>query len=608
MTAAVDPVTRFVVHRGVYKDSLVLMQLQERLLERQGIVEAGAAMASPANLELLAAGGLLPDSLPDLGAEDLLVVVRAETEPQAEAAIEGVLESLGSRRATEADAYRPRSFDGALSLLPHARWALVSVPGQYAGRVARDALDRGLNVFLYSDNVPDGEALELKRAAAQAGLLVLGPDCGTAIVGGVGLGFSNRVRRGAIGLVGGSGTGLQAVSVGIHALGAGVSQAIGTGGRDLSQEIGGITTRQALRVLADDPETRVVVLVSKTPGEGVARRALDWAAACAKPVVVYFQGFTPAAAAPDDAETVHLAADLEDAAAKAVALLGGDLPGHEPEPAESPSSGLLRGLFAGGTLAAEALYALQNRLEPLYSNVGGRMWHRLDDLFTSRGHTILDLGADELTHGRLHPMIDQAERLRRLEQEAADPEVGLVMLDVVLGEGAHLDPAAELAPAIESALRSAASEDRDLRIVVVLVGTEDDPQEIDAQQERLEAAGAVVVTSVRAAVRYAPISRVEEDPTIPMLPRRAHTIGTPPDRGPEPDHAADELQVPTVAFAAPLVAINVGLESFHASLVAQGAEAVHVDWRPPAGGDDHLLGILDRLRGTHDTPGRAARR
>ncbi len=598
MTAPDQRVTRYSLQPGVYKDSLVLMQLQHRLLERPGVVEAGAAMASAANLELLGAGGLLPDALPDLQAEDLLVVVRATSPEVADRALESVGELLATRHQGGPRSFQPHSLDGALTQLPEARWALVSVPGQYAARVAEDALDRGLNVFLFSDNVEGGDEARLKKLAAERRQMVLGPDCGTAIIAGIGLGFANHVRRGAIGLVGGSGTGLQAVSVAIDSLGYGVSQAIGTGGHDLSIEVGGIATQQALRFLAQDQDTQVIVLISKRPAQAVADRALEWAAACGKPVIVYLQGYEGST----DADSVQLASSLSDAADRAVRL--GE-PAAAPTDAEVgnrarpysgsvPTGGLLRGLFAGGTLATETLLQLRSRLAPLFSNISGGSWRTLADPSTSREHTILDLGADELTRGRLHPMIDQESRLARFQAEAEDPDVALIFLDVVLGEGAHGDPAAELAPAIERALETAASQERVLRVVTILVGTEDDPQGLESQVDRLAAAGATVVFSIEDAVRYTDALVVEADATEPMLPRhRSRPKGT---NRKSVRQAAVPKPVRTEMFDAPLVAINIGLESFHDSLTAQGAASVHVDWRPPAGGNERLSGILDQLR------------
>jgi FdrA protein len=397
---------------------------------------------------------------------------------------------------------------------------------------------------------------------------VMGPDCGTAIVNGVGLGFANRVRRGPIGLVGASGTGLQAITAEIHNLGSGVSQALGTGGRDLKDEVGALTATQALDVLARDPETQVVVLVSKPPAAGVATRLLAAARATGKPVVVNFIGYPPPARRLG---SLHFASGLAEAAELAVQIVESRDQrleiGDSTSNLQSPISGfLLRGLFSGGTLAYEALLSLQAVLAPLFSNVPLVEAQRLPDPLKSQAHTILDLGEDVFTVGRLHPMMDNDLRLRRLRQEAADPEVGLILLDVVLGEGAHLDPASELAPAIAEAKAS-----RALEVVAIVVGTDADPQNVEAQITRLAEVGAVVFRTVTAAVDY--VSRRLPAPPAPL-----------------------QNPVSLDSLTRPFAAINVGLESFYDSLTTQGAAAVHVDWRPPAGGDEKLMGILARLK------------
>ena len=451
-------------------------------------------------------------------------------------------------------------------MLPAASWVLVSVPGRYAAGVAHQALDLGRNVFLYSDNVELDDEVALKRRARDLGLLVMGPDCGTAIVGGTGLGFANRVRRGEIGLVAASGTGSQAITARVHALGAGVSQAIGTGGRDLATEVGAITALQGLDLLARDPRTRVIVLVSKPPAAEVARRLLDAAQAVGKPVVVDFIGYP---APGRRLGRLHFASGLAETATTAVELLAAPGAGDTdlvPEAASGPC--YLRGLFAGGTLAQEALQGLSTFLSPLRGNIRAEGVTPLGDLARSRGHTVLDLGEDEFTVGRLHPMIDQELRLRRLRQEAADPEVGVILLDVVLGYGAHPDPAGELAPVIEE-IRAG----RELEVLAVVVGTDEDPQGLERQADRLSGAGARVFSDVTRAVAY--------------IHRR---------------HWAAMEDFPEVALdglAAPIAAINVGLESFHHSLLAQEARAVHVDWRPPAGGDEKLMAILRKTGISH---------
>jgi FdrA protein len=543
-------VTRCAVRAGSYHDSVVLMQLQQALAALPGVLDAGVVMATPANREILAAGGL--EVGVEAGPDDLLVAVRAESEEAAAEALSRVDALMRVRGASETGEHRPRSLATALKQLPETRWVLVSVPGRYAADVAQDALDRGRNVFLYSDNVPLDREAALKRQAREKGLLVMGPDCGTAVVQGVGLGFANRVRRGSIGLIGASGTGLQAVMSEIHTHGSGISQAIGTGGRDLSHDVGGITAAQALDLLGRDPETRVIVLISKPPAPEVSVRLLALARSTSKPVVVQFLG------APLPGRrlgNLYFAATLSEAAETAVALEKE----WKPEEDVPGGGGYLRGLFSGGTLAYEALLGLSATLSPIYSNLSSRSDSR-------GGHAILDLGADEFTVGRLHPMIDQDLRLRRLRQEAADPEVGVILLDVVLGDGAHADPAGELAPVIAQI-----REHRDLDVAVIVIGTADDPQDLAVQMETLQAAGARVFRTVTDAVAW--------------VSSRLAAAG-------EPERTA----VPLEAVQGPLAAINVGLESFHASLLAQGAEAVQVDWRPPAGGDERLAGMLARMK------------
>jgi len=546
---------------GAYYDSAVLMQLQRGLLGLPGVLDSGVVMGTPANQELLEQSGLFVAELRQAGPNDLLIVVKAESAALAIAALSQVDALLSRRRSGVSPAFQPRSLETAVQQLPEAQWVLISVPGRFAAGVAREALTLNRHVFLYSDNVSLPDEIALKRAAQMKGLLVMGPDCGTAIISGIGLGFANRVRRGAIGLVGASGTGLQAITSRIHSLGAGVSQAIGTGGRDLQAEVGAITARQALAALARDSETRIIVLVSKPPAPSVATQLLAAARTLGKPVIVNFIGYPPPARKLGN---LHFATSLSEAAELAVEQLSADR--APSRPAEPPITGYLRGLFSGGTLAYEAMLGLQAVLSPLYSNAPIRESQKLPDPLKSRAHTIVDLGDDVFMVGRLHPMIDNDLRLRRLRQEAADPEVGLILLDVVLGEGAHPDPARELAPAIAEVKKA-----RPLEVVALVIGTDADPQKMETQIERLQDAGAIVFRTATEATDYV-ARRMSSPPVDAGVPVALETLNQ------------------------PLAAINVGLESFYTSLVGQGASAVHVDWRPPAGGNEKLAGILARMR------------
>jgi FdrA protein len=552
------------IRPGAYYDSAVLMQLQRGLLGLPGVLDSGVVMGTPANLELLGQSGLLMDEIKQAGANDLVIVVKAETEARAAEALSQVEALLVQRRSSIAQEFRPKSLETAVQQLPEAGWVLVSVPGRFAAGVAREALGFNRHVFLYSDNVSLEEEIELKKTAQSKGLLVMGPDCGTAIVNGVGLGFANRVRRGAIGLIGASGTGLQAITSRIHALGGGVSHAIGTGGRDLKAEVGAITAHQALDALARDPETKVIAIVSKPPAASVATKLLAAANATGKPVVVDFIGFPPPARRLGN---LHFATSLSEAAELAVKQLSAN--SEQSLFTDQLFTGCLRGLFSGGTLAYEAALGLSAVLSPLYSNSPISNAQLLPDPLKSQAHTIVDLGDEVFMVGRLHPMIDNDLRLRRLKQEAADPDVGLILLDVVLGEGAHPDPASELGPVIKE-IREL--ENRRIEVVVMVIGTDADPQNVAAQIERLKSAGAVVFRTATEAIDHA---------ARRMMPHPAAL--TPPV-------ALDRLT------QTPLAAINIGLESFYDSLTAQGAQAVHVDWRPPAGGNEKLAAILAKMK------------
>ena len=559
------------IRDGAYYDSAVLMQLQRGLLGLPGVLDSGVVMGTPANLELLDQSGLLTEDAKKAGVNDLVLVVKAESEGAAAAALAQVDSLLARRRSAVVQEFRPMSLETALQQLPEAGWVLVSVPGRFAAGVAREALRLNRHVFLYSDNVALEDEIALKQTAQAKGLLVMGPDCGTAIINGVGLGFANRVRRGAIGLVGASGTGLQAITSHIHALGGGVTHAIGTGSRDLKAEVGAITAHQALDLLARDPETKVIVLVSKPPAPSVATKLLAAAQAAGKPVVVDLIGYPPPGRRLGN---LHFAASLSEAAETAVSQLSVSrdqlsASSHQSSVTDHRSpitDHYLRGLFSGGTLAYEALLDLQAVLAPIYSNAPITEAQKLPDPLKSQAHTIVDLGDEVFMVGRLHPMIDNDLRLRRLKQEAADPEVGLILLDVVLGEGAHPDPASELAPVIEEI------RDKRLEIVVVVVGTEDDPQNMASQIERLKVAGATVFRNMTDAVDY--VSRRLSPRPSPL----------------NPPVALDRFA------QTPLAAINVGLESFYSSLVGQGAQAVQVDWRPPAGGNEKLAAILAKMK------------
>jgi FdrA protein len=468
------------------------MQVSRDVAAREGVTAVLVAMATPLNIELAAGMGLSPDGEPS--PEQLLVAVRAVDDDALAAAIAAVDAALAARERTAAGPDRSvplRTVGAGLAELgpEESALAIVSVPGAYAVAEAADAIAAGRSVLVFSDGVPVEQEVALKRAAHDAGVLVMGPDCGTAIVSGLALGFANVVRRGPVGLVAASGTGAQQVSCLLDMAGVGVSHVLGVGGRDLSAAVGGLATLDALAALDADPATERVLLVSKPPAPPVA----DTVAAAAAELSV------PVRSAVLSPETPDLTAAVE-------ALLmdmGLDVPTwpSRPGPAEAALPGAaLKGLYSGGTLADEAMLIAAPALGGIRSNTPLRPELDLGGDLRAGGHVVVDFGDDALTVGRAHPMIDPTLRLEAVAAVAASEEPAVLLLDVVLGYGAAPDPAASLAPALAAAREAAG---QPLPVVVALVGTEADPQGWSRQADALAAAGAAVFASNSAATRYA---------------------------------------------------------------------------------------------------------
>ena len=582
---------RTLVKPSAYFDSVTLMLVQREVRQLPGVEEAGVVMGTDANKELLRDAGLLTPEASTARPDDLILVVRASSDESAAGALARAETLLVQRRPpTTGGSYRPKTVASAVQMIPGANLALISVPGRFAAGVAKDALAAGLHVMLFSDNVPIQSEIELKQTAASRGVMVMGPDCGTCILGGAGLGFANRVRRGTIGIVGASGTGIQEVASLVHRGGGGISQAIGTGGRDLSRVVRGLTTMQGLAALAAHPGTEVIVLISKPPAPDVASRVLGAVQSLSKPVVVNFIGASVPAA-----KAVRVAHTLEDAAHQAVTLATGKAPQWlhwDALPAQEAgrlarTQKYVRGLYSGGTLCYEALLLLERYVGPVYSNTPLDPSQALESAVRSRAHTVIDMGSDEFTVGRLHPMLDLDLRCQRLAREADDPEVAVILLDVVLGYGAHPDPARELAAPIRQARARAQAAGRWLPVVVSVCGTDEDPQDYEAQVATLLDAGATVQVSNAQAVRLAGLIAEAAGSRGRARPLAELPAPTSPSTPPEVSSILRLLERPRV--------INVGLELFAESLVSQGVEVVAVDWQPPAGGKQKFIDILDKL-------------
>jgi len=503
------------VKPGFYKDSVALMRVAQQVSARAGVSRATLVMGTPANKAILESAGMLDGRLAAMTPADLLIAVEAKSQRDADEAVEEAERLLAADEVAESAPagvpVAPRSIAMALERAGDATLAQISVPGPYAAGEALKALKRGLHVFLYSDNVPLEQERVLKEVAERKGLLVMGPDCGTAILDGVPLGFANAVRRGEIGVVGASGTGIQHVTTLIHRLGLGISHAIGTGSRDVLEEVGAITLRRGLALLVADAATKVIVIVSKPPAREVADAVLDAAARAGKPVVVLFLGATGLTTS----DGVTVVSTLEEAAAAAVALASTGrykaaqsiLDGTATLPAElsmlAPTQRYVRGLYSGGTFCTEAQVVLRAAGILSWSNVPLDKARGIPDRAPSASHCLIDLGADEFTVGRPHPMIDHTVRGERIVAEARDPETALILLDVVLGYGAHPDPAGALVPSIRAAREIATRGGRHVILVAFICGTDEDPQDLSAQTRALREAGVNIVSSSTTAARIA---------------------------------------------------------------------------------------------------------
>lgn len=503
-------VVKTIVRKDAYYDSVTLMVGSDRMVAVEGVEAAMAFMGTPRNEKVIRESGLLESDELSFTANDTVIGIRAEDNGTVARAVEALDAYLSEKKAASDSSFRPKTISSAKRHDPLSNMVIVSVPGRYARHEVETAIDLDMHTLLFSDNVSLEDEIELKDMALDKGLFMMGPDCGTAIVNGVALGFANVVRRGRVGLVGAAGTGLQEVTVLIDCLGGGVSQAIGTGGRDVKEAVGGRMMLFALEALKHDEETDVIVLVSKPPHPSVLEKIKGVVADCEKPVVACLLGADREVFEGTD---IHFAATLEEAAtvavelsgmtAKAVASQNIEAVGVQEAAAMSCGQRYVRGLFSGGTLCAEALLILEGQGLKIHSNIASDPAMLLNDVECSQEHTLVDMGDDFFTNGAPHPMIDPRLRVARIAREAADPEAAVLLLDCVGGFGSHEDPAGVLADAITSAKARAQAEGRHLSVVASVCATESDPQVRSTQEQILREAEAIVCADNAEAARVA---------------------------------------------------------------------------------------------------------
>lgn len=503
-----------IVRKNSYYDSATLMLLTSKIGAELGSTkDIAVMMATDMNKEIMDKAGLLINEGRAASPNDVVFAIRAESEEK----IDEIRNKIEEELSKKADASKSQENDveetieKALSDYPDINIAVVSLPGLYAAREVKKLLNADKHVLLFSDNVSIKQEKELKELAVSRGLLMMGPDCGTAVIGGVGLGFSNKINRGNIGIVAASGTGLQEVMCQISNRGGGVSQAIGTGGRDVKETIGGLMLMQGLQLLAEDAKTDVIVIVSKPPASEVVKKAAEYLKKQEKKVVACFIGNRVKI---EDAPWTE-AETLEDAARLAVELSGkGDAQHYSLreelcKKADAQAGRLkaeqkyIRGLYCGGTLAYEAMLMIRKKYGHVASNIALTPEEKIDGKTASVKHTVLDLGDDEFTVGKPHPMIEPSLREERLIQEALDLETAVILTDVEIGYGSHENPAKVLADEIAKAKKALEETGRTVIFVASICGSREDFQGYHQQKNILEKEGVLVADSNAKAVELA---------------------------------------------------------------------------------------------------------
>lgn len=498
---------RTIVKKGLYYDSVKLMLVTNDLNVFEGVNEAAVVMGTDLNKESLNRTGLLTEEASMAAATDMIIAIEGEDENVIDSALAKLDDLLnGSKEDKDTSSYRPRSIEGAISMQSQSNMCIISVPGKYAKDVAEDALRNNLNVMMFSDNVSIEDELELKKLAVKKELLMMGPDCGTALVNGVPLCFSNKVRSGKIGIVAASGTGAQEVMTLIHSLGGGLTQVLGTGGRDLSEIIGGEMMLLCLKALNEDENTEVITVISKPPAKSISDKILGYIQEnIKKPVVVNFLG---ANFESDKIGNINLQSTLEGAARKSIELAGYEMKDSYEERsklierlAEAEANKLnkdqkyLRGLYSGGTLAYESLFTMEKYFDSVQSNLSKA--NKVNNIYNIQGHTTIDFGEDEFTNGRPHPMIDPSLRHEIFEAMLKNKETSVIVMDMVLGYGSNLNPHKVFVDTLRKFNTSGMGY---VSVIVNICGTEDDPQDYKGIYEELTNAGVIVMESNFAAI------------------------------------------------------------------------------------------------------------
>lgn len=550
------------IKKGSFQDSVSLMLISKKLSNLDEVDEVSVMMGTPANKSLLTNTGFWNDIFNQATPNDICVAIKASQDSTGvveliSEALEQALKNIAQQQQSGTRLVKARRFDSAKQKLPDANLVLISIAGEYAAKLAEQALDNQKNVMIFSDNVSLQDEIALKQKAADNDLIVMGPDCGTAIIAGAPLAFSNVIPKGNIGVIGASGTGIQEVISQIALLGQGITQAIGLGGRDLSAEVGGISGLTALKMLAADKQSQVITFISKPPADTVRINVIAAMKKINKPIVALFLGAK--ADKPCDGN-IYFANTLDEAARLSAQLANVE---KQADSTYAAVDKKILGLYTGGTLASEAAMLLAEKLDVTVSKD-----HHKGIMLDAKGHTIIDLGDDYYTVGRPHPMIDPSIREQEITHLGDRIDVGVLLLDLVIGYGANANPAESIISGVEKA-RKKRTDNQPLNVIATVTGSEQDPQVRSLQIKALREADIIVMDNLPEAV---------------LLAKKLIT------------QAASSSSEKTYPLLDSVAVINAGLRSFAEDLQSAGVPVVHYQWAPIAGGNEKLAHILKKLQ------------
>ena len=476
-----------IIKKNFFRDSVQMMQFSQQLKDEQGVIDAAIVMSTVLNKNTLKNMNLLTEDGISATENDTLISINCQDENSLSNAIQKAEQLLTSISAKAKNEFT--SLASALDTFSDANIASLSIPGQFVKEMATELINKQLNLFVFSDHVPLEDEIYLKNLALENNVLFMGPEAGTSILNGTVFGFGNRVRKGSIGIIGASGTGIQESSTMIDLFGEGISHGIGVGGRDLRNDIGGMMTMKAMEIFENDPNTKAVLLVSKPVDNYIRNKIINKINNFSKKnYVLCLIGDNENSV---DTAKIKFSKSIQMSVLKILKLLDDNVYKKTKDVvrnqindsiklSESLSKDLnegqkfIRGFFAGGTLCYESKIILEQMIGKIYSNLSSDDEYSIKGNVSSKENTLIDFGEEEFTSARPHPIIDPLLRRNRILEDANDPNVGVIIIDIICGINAAKNTMAFHAETIKKAIEIAREQGRKLSVFTYICGTEND--------------------------------------------------------------------------------------------------------------------------------------